>query len=143
MRLAVDPQPNEPPMDNIARLTQVQQEQRPPLYSDDALALRFAERHAGELRYVATWSRWMHWNGARWQPDDTLATFDRVRVICREAAAECDDDEKIGKELASAKTVSAVERMAKADRRHAITIEQWDSDDFLLNTKQEVEHDNI
>jgi hypothetical protein len=29
-----------------------------PAFSDEALALRFAERHAGELRYVAAWGRW-------------------------------------------------------------------------------------
>jgi hypothetical protein len=29
---------------------------RPPEYSDDALALRFAEHHRNELRYVHKWS---------------------------------------------------------------------------------------
>ena len=36
--------------------------------------------------------------------------------------------------LASAKTVAAVERLAKADRRLAATIAQWDADQWLLNT---------
>jgi hypothetical protein len=36
--------------------------------------------------------------------------------------------------LASAKTVYAVERLAKADRRLAATVDQWDSDQLLLNT---------
>ena len=36
--------------------------------------------------------------------------------------------------LASAKTVAAVERLAKSDRRLAATIEQWDADPWLLNT---------
>jgi hypothetical protein len=62
---------------------------RPPMFSDDALALRFADQHVGDLRYVAEWSKWLCWNGARWQFDDTLAAFDSARAICRAAAAGC------------------------------------------------------
>ncbi len=36
--------------------------------------------------------------------------------------------------IASAKTVAAVERLAKADRRHAATVDQWDAMPWLLNT---------
>jgi hypothetical protein len=32
---------------------------RPPEFSDEALALRFADRHAGDLRFVAAWSKWL------------------------------------------------------------------------------------
>ncbi len=32
---------------------------RPPAFSDEALALRFAERHAIALRYVAAWGKWL------------------------------------------------------------------------------------
>ena len=42
-----------------------------PAFSDEALALRFAERHANDLRYVAAWSKWLHWDGRRWAFDDT------------------------------------------------------------------------
>jgi putative DNA primase/helicase len=38
---------------------------RPPQFSDDALALRFAERYGDELRYVAKWSQWLRWTGTR------------------------------------------------------------------------------
>jgi putative DNA primase/helicase len=44
----------------------------PPTFGDEALALRFAERHHDDLRYVAAWSRWLIWNGQHWQFDDTL-----------------------------------------------------------------------
>jgi putative DNA primase/helicase len=106
---------------------------RPPEFSDDALALRFAERHAGELRYVAKWGTWMCWGGKRWQPDDTLHVFDRARAACREVAVRC-NKLKLRKELASAKTVAAVERLARSDRRLAATTDQWDADPWLLNT---------
>src|SRR5262245_53236945 len=105
-------------------------------FSDDALALVFAERHAGELRYIDKWSRWMCWDGTRWQADDRLAVFDRARVICREAAASCNKNKanKLKKELVSAKTVAAVERLARTDRRLAAMVEQWDAHPWLLNT---------
>ena len=62
---------------------------RPPAFSDEALALQFAERHANDLRFVAAWNRWLVWDGKRWRFDDTLHAFNLARLICREAAAEC------------------------------------------------------
>ena len=106
---------------------------RPPAFSDEALALRFAELHADDLRYVAAWGRWLSWDGARWQFDDTLAAYDLVRKVCRVAAAQCNKI-KLASVLASAKTVAAVERLAKSDRRIAATVDQWDTDPWSLNT---------
>jgi putative DNA primase/helicase len=109
---------------------------RPPAFSDEALALRFAERHANDLRFVAAWNRWLVWDGMRWRFDDTLHAFERARVICREAAAECNT--KAAKQLASHKTVAAVASLSRADRRIAATVEQCDSDPGLLNTPEGV-----
>ena len=108
-------------------------EPRPPHFSDEALALRFAERHADVLRYVAAWGRWLMWNGQHWCFDDTLNVFDRVRHICREAASEANEP-RIQMAVASAKTVAAVERLARTDRRLAATTDQWDADPWVLNT---------
>jgi putative DNA primase/helicase len=110
-----------------------QAESRPPAFSDDALALRFAERHADDLRFVAAWGKWLSWTGTHWQFDDTLRAFDLARAVCREAAASCNKS-KVAGMLASAKTVAAVERLAKADRRIAATVDQWDCDPWFLNT---------
>src|SRR5215212_10415705 len=102
-----------------------------PTFSEEALALRFAERHEEGLRYVAVWNRWLTYNGKRWNFDDTLFAFDQARKICRGAASEC-KNRKLGSMLASAKTVAAIERLAKADRRIAARVEQWDADPWLL-----------
>ena len=40
---------------------------------------------------------------------------------------------KTAKDIASAKTVAAVERLAKADRRLAATEEQWDASSYTFN----------
>lgn len=69
----------------------------------------------------------------RWRYDDTLHAFDLARHICREAAGECEKP-RLAASIASAKTVAAVERLAKSDRRLAAHSEQWDVDSWLLNT---------
>lgn len=107
--------------------------QRPPLFTDEALALRFALHHTDKLRYVAGSSRWFIYTGKQWKADETLHAFDMARRVCREASAEC-NKAKVAGNLASAKTVASVERLAKADRRMAATMEQWDVNPMLLNT---------
>ncbi len=103
-----------------------------PEYSDEALALRFATAHAEDLRYIAVQRRWYKWSGTVWAPDDTLAVYDLVRHECRAAAAEITarDTSATAKRqaanVASAKTVAAVERLARSDRRLAATVGQWD-----------------
>jgi putative DNA primase/helicase len=110
---------------------------RPPEFTDEALALRFTALHKDRLRYVVTWGRWLIWDGAVWRFDDTMRAFDLARAICRQAAGECNKP-KVASMIASAKTVAAVERLAKADRRHAATVDQWDAMPWLLNT-----HDGV
>jgi putative DNA primase/helicase len=109
------------------------EEIRPPHFSDEALALSFADQHEDDLRYVAKFGRWLSWDGRRWRFDDTLHAFDLARIICREAAASCNKP-STATALASAKTVAAVARLARADRRLAARSDQWDSDPWLLNT---------
>jgi putative DNA primase/helicase len=108
-----------------------------PAFSDEALALQFANRHAGDLRFVAAWNKWLVWNGQHWQFEETLRAWDFAREICREAAAQCNHRKTAGA-IASAKTVYAVERLARSDRRLAATIDQWDADPWQLNTPQGV-----
>ncbi len=107
---------------------------RPPAFSDDALAQRFVARYGKDLRYIAAWSHWYEWLGARWAMEPTRHAFDRARAICRVVASEAEKP-GIKTALTSAKTVAAVERLAKVDRRIAATIEQWDVDPDLFNTE--------
>jgi putative DNA primase/helicase len=108
----------------------------PPQFSEDALALRFSEKHSDNLRYVAAWGKWLSWDGCRWSEDATLHVFDKVRAVCRAASSECADDAKqrIATRITSGQAVSAIERLARCDRRHAATVGQWDADSWLLNT---------
>jgi putative DNA primase/helicase len=118
--------------DNILKLARLQENggMLSPA-AEDSIALLFAERHAHELRYVAAWRRWLTYDVTRWAFDDTLRVFDRARVICREVATEGD---KPAAAVASAKTVAAVEKLTRADRRLAATAAQWDATGWLINT---------
>lgn len=108
---------------------------RPPQFSDEALALRFTEKHGHNLRYVAVWGKWFSWSKAHWKPDETCLTSNLARKICRVASAEANAQQlRFATAVASAKTVAAVERLARADRQHAATVDQWDRDPWLLNT---------
>jgi putative DNA primase/helicase len=109
------------------------EEHCPPEFTDDALALRFTGQHGADLRYTAAWGRWNTWDGTRWKRDETLSVFDYARAVCRAAASECPKQSIAGR-IASAVSVAAVERLARADRRHAATVNQWDADPWLLNT---------
>jgi putative DNA primase/helicase len=106
---------------------------RPPEFSDEALALRFAERFSHKLKYVALWNKWFIYTGTHWVSDDTLQVTDLARDLCREVANNC-FREKIAVAVASKKTVTAVISLARADRRIAANSQQWDSDPWLLNT---------
>jgi putative DNA primase/helicase len=108
-----------------------------PIPSEDFLALEFTARHLRDLRFVPAWGKWMRWDGARWKEDTTLAAFDLARKIVRERAVELAEITS-GKDaiaLASAKTVAAVERLARSDQTLARSVDAWDTDLWLLNTR--------
>jgi hypothetical protein len=106
----------------------------PDEYSDEALALRFSARHARNLRYLALFAHWYWWRGNHWGVEHTLKVFDFARAVCRAASAEVTTSEKLARDVASAKTVAAIERLARADRRHAALESDWDPDLTTFNT---------
>lgn len=101
--------------------------------TDDALALTFTERYAQDWRYCAAWGKWLLWTGQRWQADETLLVCHLIRAICREIALKV-DSHRLAAKLTASSTVGGVERLARSDRRHAATAEEWDADLFVLNT---------
>jgi putative DNA primase/helicase len=103
--------------------------------TEDAIALRFAAQYEHALRYINARGAWLKWDGTRWCPENTLLTYDLVRDRCRADAVEFGNG-KPPPSVASAKTVAAVEKLARADRRQAATLEQWDADDWQFNTQE-------
>ena len=120
--------------DDIIRLSEYQKSEsaaapftsggeQAPAFSEEALALQFAEDHADDLRYVARWSRWLVWDSKRWAADEKLSAFALARKLCRTAASEC-NRKKIAITLASAKTVAG-DREAGKGRSAARRQQRW------------------
>ena len=93
--------------------------------SENRLAEMFVLNHSN-YRYVAKWGRWYRWNGTVWEQDSTHEVWDAIRRSNNEITTET--------RWRNAGTVTAVERYCKADRAYAATDDQWDQDDWLLNT---------
>lgn len=105
----------------------------PPELSEESLALKFAERHAREVRYVDRLGIWYIWDGSRWGEDDVRAAFDRARAVCREAAATA-PEVRLARAVASARTRAAVVSLASEDARIRASHERLNSDPWLLAT---------
>lgn len=99
----------------------------------EAVAPIFVERHAGDLRYVAKWGRWMTWTGHKWAADETVSVYDLARRVCREVATKLEEG-KLASSACVAPFYAAVEKIARSDRALAATVDQWDADPWLLNT---------
>jgi putative DNA primase/helicase len=104
-----------------------------PIFSEESLALVFAERHADTLRFVAKRGQWFIWDGTCWREDKTRKAFSLAREVCREISLTCNEP-KTRRKIASAQTRAAVVSLAGEDHRLVATIEQWDADPWLLNT---------
>jgi putative DNA primase/helicase len=135
-RAAMNEKP--PPTDDIMvrlgmREASIIAKEMAPPFSEEDLALHFADRHAGDLRHVAQWNQWLAWNGRRWRSDDRHHALHLARRQCRDAAAASNQTKGL-KTIASNKTVMAVVSLARADPRLAATVDEFDADPWLLNT---------
>lgn len=100
--------------------------------SEDSMAISFAVMREKDARYIAESGEWRIYRDKRWMVDKTLHVYDAVRRMVRaslEGAAPA-----TRAKLSSAAAISAIERLARSDRRLAATIGQWDANPWLLNT---------
>lgn len=133
------PKPARKPMlavvGNTALAPEPEEEPLPAAMSEDMLADRFAELHGENWRYVKVWGSWFQWRRDGWYKDDT-ALVDRLAVeLTRQAiywpeASKLSDDGK--RRVNSKRTAGAVRDGASNDRRCAATIDQWDTNTWLL-----------
>ena len=109
-----------------------------PEFTEDGLALTFAQRHRDRFRWMEEWHCWMEWTGTQWRRVKTLAVYDLIRKLCREAAERVDTStaggEKLAADLNTAKKRAAVQTIARSDMCFEAVSEQWDADGWLLGT---------
>jgi putative DNA primase/helicase len=109
------------------------EDEKAPPYSEEALALEFANRHGGQARYVAVWNKWRLYDGLCWRVDAKKRVPSLSRQLCRMMAMTVNRRVE-AKKIASARTCMAVVALAGVDPRIAASVEQWDADPWLLNT---------
>lgn len=97
--------------------------------SEDELALSFSKWNPN-YRWVDEWAQWRIWTDCVWQRDSTLRVFDAVRAHVRNSSWMANTPQSMLK----AATIAAVERLARSDRAHAASTDQWDADPWRLNT---------
>lgn len=100
--------------------------------TDDALAVAFVNGDGQDFRYVSELGRWHVWSGAHFAPDVTGQIIDRIRAYVRCLAVGV--KRKEAEYLEAAKTIAAIERLARTDRRVAVSIAEMDADPWLLGT---------
>jgi putative DNA primase/helicase len=122
------------PKDNIIKLATLRDAGKLlPSNDEEAIALAFADRHVDDLRYVPAWHRWYRYNGGHWVHDETAQAVDDLRALCREMATHGEKSASSVAVVASARTVFAVERLARVDQRLATAVSRWDANDWLFN----------
>ena len=117
-------------------------DQLAPDCSDDDLAGQHLARMQGNTLWCEMWGRWLIWNGDRWLKDETNNVLDVVRQSCRQAAnmvltnPELDPGkrQRQADKIASYRTITAVERLARTYRVVATHPDEWDKDLWALNT---------
>ena len=111
--------------------------------SDVELARNFSQRYASSFRYCASLGRWFTWAKTHWSADTTRAVEDAARRSCAldlgfMLLADLTEQQRRALQirLGSAATIQAVVRLAAADRCHAVTVNCFDADPWLLNTPE-------
>jgi len=103
-------------------------------------AERLIDQHGRDLRYCATWKKWLIWDGQRWRADDTNAVISHasrtVRSIYAEATSQADPEHRkaLSKFAARSEGAKSIENMVTLARpMQAVRHEDLDTNPWLLN----------
>jgi putative DNA primase/helicase len=96
--------------------------------TQDAVALIFTRRMQGKMLYDRTRSMWLEYDGARWKAD----RLGRAHNLIRDIARELNYDGKAS--MGAASFCEGVERLLQSAPEFARTTDQFDRDNYLLNT---------
>jgi putative DNA primase/helicase len=110
-------------------------------YTDTGNAERLVARHGENFRYLHDAKSWLHWDGKRWNPDQTAeihrAAKDTIHAM-HVATSRLDDDmrPKFAKWVAQSESRAARENMvalAQKEPEYSALSSQFDTDPMLLN----------
>ncbi len=111
--------------------------------TDTGNAERFAKQHGERLRYVASWDRWIVYNGKVWIVDDGPAVAALAKQTVRDLHVEAsnaagDESTAIAKwayKSESRRAREALVSLARAEAGIAISHEALDADHWALNVE--------
>jgi putative DNA primase/helicase len=95
--------------------------------SEDSIARAFTRKFGRTLRYDHEIGAWFEWSFSHWKQVKDERAFHFARELTRQLS-----NGKRG--FCRAGFIAGVERLAAADRRHAVMAEIWDRDAWLLAT---------
>lgn len=96
--------------------------------TQDAVALIFTQRMSGKMLYDRTRNTWLEYDGTRWKLD----RLGKAHNLIRDIARELNYDGKAS--MGAASFCDGVERHLQSAPEFARTTDQFDQDNYLLNT---------
>ena len=103
--------------------------------SQDELARQLEDSICGHFIYCPEHTQWFRWDAGKWISDKKLAAFSTVRDFLREKSRRMHP--KAAKQLLTAQSVAAVERLARSSPKLAVGLEIFDQNPWELNTPAE------
>lgn len=107
----------------------------PPQFSESGMARAWVEKHGEDWRYTARWKAWHRWDGTTWVLDERNNITWTIDEHCREQqaiAAELTPTQK--NRICTIKNFWAINALAGANPKCAITPDQWDANPMMLGT---------
>ncbi len=97
--------------------------------TEESLAREFVAMHGDHWRFDHTRQTWLRWDGKSWAHDECRLIRHVISEHLREAGAF-----GFKPQIANARTVAGVEKLASSNPAIAATSALWDSDGWLLGT---------
>ena len=98
------------------------------LGTQDSIAAGFATLYGDKLKFDHSRKKWHIWDGSRWREDNKKRVFDLAVKFCRQ-------NNPMGKStIGSASFARGVEEIAASRPNIAVSGDEWDRDNYLLNT---------
>jgi putative DNA primase/helicase len=127
--------------DSALALVDLEPKARPNL-TDVGNAMRFAEHHGDDLRYVYAWDKWLVWDGHRWKVDDSGEVERRAKETVRWMYHQAGSGEEIDRKLADhalkserRARIEAMISLARSEPGMPVTPEELDADPWALNVE--------
>lgn len=99
---------------------------------------RFADRYGGTVLYCHSDKMWYSWDSTRWYPLQLHEEAELAKTLLDDMQSDISSDTEMKKHIAKSRSRNGIEnmlRMAQTDHRIATSYDEFDKDNWILNTK--------